>query len=113
MRPALAAGLALVTLLASETGRAQPATSARVGVLASSTEVNFAPSVEVFREALSPRAARPLGPGQKKTLRFFASRTFWSSTIFRRAIRHDPSTRRSRSSRLPTRKSVSVSTRLR
>ena len=54
----------------------------------------------------------PEGP-QKKNVRFFASRTFWSRMILRRAILNEPFTRRSTSSRLPTSTSVSVSTRLR
>src|ERR1700730_3325868 len=45
--------VALATLVDPRVVRAQPATrTARVGVLASSTEENFAPSVKVFREAL-------------------------------------------------------------
>src|SRR6185369_1704788 len=53
-------------------------------------------------------------PLQKNTVRFLVINTFWSSTILRRAIRQPPSSaRRSRSSRLPTRKLVSVATRLR
>jgi hypothetical protein len=51
--------------------------------------------------------------GQKKNVRFFANSTLWSRMIFRRAICQPPFTRRSRSSRLPTSMSVSVSTRLR
>src|SRR6185503_7703652 len=50
---------------------------------------------------------------QKKNVRFLASSTLWSSTILRRAILNPPFTRRSRSSRLPTSTSVSVSTRFR
>jgi putative tryptophan/tyrosine transport system substrate-binding protein len=45
--------VALATLVDPRAVRAQPATrTARVGVLASSTEENFAPSLKVFREAL-------------------------------------------------------------
>src|SRR5258705_12618812 len=45
--------VALAMLIDPRAGRAQPATkTARVGVLASSTEANFAPSVKVFRETL-------------------------------------------------------------
>jgi putative ABC transport system substrate-binding protein len=45
--------ISLGTLLAPRVLCAQPVTrTARVGVLASSTEENFAPSVKVFREAL-------------------------------------------------------------
>ena len=50
------AGLAIafifLTWLAADTPHAQPSKSARVGVLASSSEANFEPSVKVFREAL-------------------------------------------------------------
>ena len=43
----------LATLIAASTARAQPVTRrARVGVLASSTEANFVPSVKVFRDTL-------------------------------------------------------------
>ena len=45
--------VALALLAAPRAGHAEPATkAARVGVLASSTEANFAPSVKVFRETL-------------------------------------------------------------
>ena len=50
---------------------------------------------------------------QKKNVRFLVSNTFWSRMILRARCCQSPSTRRSRSSRLPTRMSVSVSTRLR
>jgi putative ABC transport system substrate-binding protein len=43
---------ALVVPLAVDSSCAQPPKAARIGVLASSTETNFAPSVNVFREAL-------------------------------------------------------------
>jgi len=54
-RSGLAVAVALQLLSASfatDACHAQPAKPARVGVLASSTEANFAPSVKVFREAL-------------------------------------------------------------
>ena len=44
--------IALLVSLATA-ARAQPQKTARVGVLASSTEANFGPSIKVFREALS------------------------------------------------------------
>src|SRR4051794_40574841 len=50
---------------------------------------------------------------QKKNVRFLVSNTFWSRMIFRRAISQFSPLRRSVSSRLPTSRSVSVSTRLR
>jgi putative ABC transport system substrate-binding protein len=43
---------ALAVPLVADAPYAQPLKSARVGVLASSTEANFEPSVKVFREAL-------------------------------------------------------------
>ena len=48
----------------------------------------------------------------EKNVRFFASKTFWSRMTFRWVIFHCPFTRR-RTSRFPTRMSVSVCTRLR
>jgi putative tryptophan/tyrosine transport system substrate-binding protein len=54
-RAGLAVAVALALLsgpLAPGAPRAQPPKAARVGVLASSTEANFAPSIKVFREAL-------------------------------------------------------------
>src|SRR6202035_4647894 len=50
---------------------------------------------------------------QKKILTFLADNTFWSSTSLRRAIFQAPSTRRNTSWRAPTKKSCSVSARLR
>ena len=47
----LAVALALSLLAAPLAAEAQPGKIARVGVLASSTEANFEPSVKVFREA--------------------------------------------------------------
>ena len=45
--------VALATLISAPTVGAQPATRrARVGVLASSTEANFVPSIKVFRDTL-------------------------------------------------------------
>ena len=67
-RRAFIGSLALGILAAPGVARAQPAArTARVGVLASSTEQNFAPSVKVFREAL-----RTAGwvEGQNLTLEF-------------------------------------------
>ena len=53
-RRAFLAGTGAVLLAAPRAADAQPAGRvARVGVLASSTEANFEPSVKVFREALS------------------------------------------------------------
>jgi putative ABC transport system substrate-binding protein len=49
---AVAVALELFTSLAPDAPRAQPPKPARVGVLASSSEANFEPSVKVFREAL-------------------------------------------------------------
>jgi ABC-type uncharacterized transport system substrate-binding protein len=46
------ATLVLAVLAAPIAPRAQPPRTARVGILASSTEANFAPSIKVFREAL-------------------------------------------------------------
>src|SRR5262244_2767414 len=43
--------VALILSLATDV-RAQPSKTARIGVLASSTEANFGPNVKVFREAL-------------------------------------------------------------
>ena len=51
-RAALAALAMLAVILGAERAAPQPAKSARVGVLASSTEANFEPSVKVFRDAL-------------------------------------------------------------
>jgi putative ABC transport system substrate-binding protein len=51
-RAGLAVALIVLTWLAADTPHAQPSKSARVGVLASSSEANFEPSVKVFREAL-------------------------------------------------------------
>jgi len=42
----------LAALLSAAAVQAQPPKAARVGVLASSSEANFAPSIKVFREAL-------------------------------------------------------------
>jgi len=52
IRAVLAVAVALLTSLAADAPNAQPPKPARVGVLASSTEANFEPSVRVFREAL-------------------------------------------------------------
>jgi putative tryptophan/tyrosine transport system substrate-binding protein len=52
LRSVLAVAVALVIALAADAGRAQGARSARVGVLASSSEANFGPSVKVFRDGL-------------------------------------------------------------
>ena len=49
----------------------------------------------------------------EKMLMFFAANTAWSRTIVRRAIFKPPSTRRSTSSRLPTKRSSSFSMRVR
>ena len=51
MRRRLVMG-SLTTLLGPHTVGAQPPKTARVGVLASSTEANFLPNVRVFREAM-------------------------------------------------------------
>src|SRR5437762_3589727 len=51
-RAAQALAVALLVLVAADVPGAQPVKSARVGVLASSSEANFRPSVEVLREAL-------------------------------------------------------------
>jgi putative ABC transport system substrate-binding protein len=51
-RAGLAVAFILLTWLAADTPHAQPSKSARVGILASSSEANFEPSVKVFREAL-------------------------------------------------------------
>jgi len=48
----LAVALQLLTPLAADAPRAQPPKLARVGVLASSKEANFEPSVKIFRERL-------------------------------------------------------------
>jgi len=48
----LAVAFIFLTWLAANTAHAQPSRSVRVGVLASSSEANFEPSVKVFREAL-------------------------------------------------------------
>jgi ABC-type uncharacterized transport system substrate-binding protein len=48
----LSVAIMLAASIAAGPAGGQPAKSARVGVLASSTEVNFGPSVKVFREAL-------------------------------------------------------------
>src|SRR5262249_33773915 len=48
----LAVALQLLTPLAADAPRAQPPKLARVGVLASSKEANFEPSVKIFREGL-------------------------------------------------------------
>src|SRR5262245_18433600 len=50
-------------------------------------------------------------PAQKNTVRFLASRTFWSRMISRRPILQLPSILRRVSFRLPTKKYVSYSTR--
>jgi len=52
-RRALVGAAVLAAILGPNAGQAQqPAKSARVGVLVSSTEANFAPSIKVFREGL-------------------------------------------------------------
>jgi putative ABC transport system substrate-binding protein len=48
----LAVAFIFLTWLAADAPHAQPSRSARVGVLASSSEANFEPSVKVFRETL-------------------------------------------------------------
>jgi putative ABC transport system substrate-binding protein len=52
IRILLSLAVALHALVAAEGSRAQSPKHARVGVLASSSETNFGPSVRVFREAL-------------------------------------------------------------
>ena len=52
MRLVFIVGILLLSALGPDDVRAQPAKSARVGVLASSTQANFEPSVKAFREAL-------------------------------------------------------------
>jgi len=48
----LAVAFIFLTWLAADVPHAQPSRSARVGVLASSSEANFEPSVKVFRQTL-------------------------------------------------------------
>ena len=52
MRLVFAVVAMLLAALGADGVRAQPAKSARVGVLASSTQANFEPSVKVLREGL-------------------------------------------------------------
>ena len=51
-RPLVAVALGVLASLAGSMAHAQTPTSARVGILASSTQANFGPSVKVFREGL-------------------------------------------------------------
>ena len=52
IRILLLVAVALHALVATEASRAEPPKHARVGILASSSETNFGPSVRIFREAL-------------------------------------------------------------